>query len=107
MSKPFVPNDASTVTISATATNATTALVNPGKGPYQVRLYNSGFKTVFIRFGTSNAVTAALTDIPVPPGALEIITLEGGVPASPITHVAAICAATEVTTLYVTTGFGI
>ena len=106
MAKPFVANDASTVTISATSSTSTTALTSPAKGLFQVRLYNAGTKVVFVRFGTSGSVVAAITDIPIPPGALEVMSLEGNTSA-PITHIAAICAATETTTLYVTTGIGI
>ncbi len=68
---------------------------------YSVRVYNSGTDTLFINFGTSSAVVAALaTSMPIPGSTVETFTLDNN-----ITHVAGISAA-GTPTVYFTSGGG-
>lgn len=107
MQYPFHWLEAATVTISASAVNAVGALLKMPTGQTQIRVYNKGPNVAFIRKGTDSSATAvAATDLPIGPGVTEILTLSN-LPASPITHVAAICAAAETATVYITTGAGI
>ncbi|ODT85696.1 hypothetical protein [Phenylobacterium sp. SCN 70-31] len=102
--KPFTPADDATASIAATTLTANAAIKQQPTGAHQIRLYNAGASTVFWALGPSG-VTAALTDIPLPAGAIEVITLANGV-ANPATHVAAITASGSAT-LYVSTGLGL
>ncbi len=63
-----------------------------------VRVFNAASVTVFVKFGTS-AVTAATTDLPIPPGGVEIFA------AGAATYIAGITAS-GTGTLYATPGFG-
>lgn len=66
------------------------------------RVYNSSATViVFIKFGSSNTVTASTTaDVPIPPGQVEIFSADGD-------WVAAIGSAAGPTTVYFTPGHGI
>lgn len=86
-----------TVTLSATATSSSSALSGTGS---QVVFQNAGPNTVFVTFGSST-VTATTANFPVLNGQSLQLTR----PADS-THVAAICAATQTATLYVTPGEG-
>ena len=102
--KPFTPAPGATASISATTTSARAAILQRPTGAHQLRLFNPGPSTVFWTYG-DGAVTAATTDVPLPAGAIEVVTLSN--PASaPVTHVAAITAS-GTATLYVTTGQGL
>jgi hypothetical protein len=97
----FVP--AATASVSVTTSTASAALKGAPSGSFQLRLHNTGTSTVFYNIGSS-AVTAAVTDVPLPSGAVEVITIQN--PGnSPETHVAAITAS-GTATLYATTGAG-
>lgn len=102
--KAFTPIDAATATRAVTATTARVAFSKPPLGEFQARLHNAGGATVFFRVGDST-VEAATTDIPIPAGAVEIITVKN-LDADPDTHIAAITAS-GTATLYITTGEGI
>ena len=102
--KPFTPAPAATASISATTTSARTAIKQQPTGSHQLRLFNAGTATVFWTFG-DGAVTAALTDVPLPSGAIEVVTLPNATNA-PTTHIAAITAA-GTATLHLTTGQGL
>ena len=65
----------------------------------------STFDLTVINLGTSSSVTAAVTDYPVPGGAIEVITVTNP-QKDPITHVATITAS-GTPTLYFTLGWGI
>lgn len=98
MMNPFTPG-ASTM-LEATATTGNVAL--PAGGGMQVLIFAPAANdTVFIKFGTSSAVEAEVTDIAIPAGFNRIFT----VPAN-ATHVAGICAATETGDVYFTRGDG-
>lgn len=103
--QPFHPIEAATANISATTSSGSVAIARrPTNGPFQLRIHNAGTTTVFVAKGDST-VTAATTDMPVPPGAVEVITIQS--PANTqTTHVAAITASGS-GTIYFTTGVGI
>ncbi|MFZ5720311.1 MAG: hypothetical protein ACOY5Y_12725 [Pseudomonadota bacterium] len=102
--KPFIPVDDATATISATTSSASAAIKAQPTGAHQLRLFNAGSATVFWAAGAA-AVTAATSDIPLPAGAIEVITLPNGT-VGPATHIAAITES-GTATLYVTTGQGL
>lgn len=102
--KPFTPVDDATASIAATTSSANAALKQQPTGGCQLRLYNAGASTVFWALGNA-AVAAALTDIPLPSGAIEVVTLANGT-SGPATHIAAITQ-TGTATLYATTGQGL
>lgn len=92
---PFTP--ATTVSIAATTA---TAQVSFGSGGRNVVVTNASTVTIFIKFGSSSAVTAAVTDYPVLAGMKE--TLDRG----DYTNVAAITASGS-GTIYFTSGDGV
>jgi hypothetical protein len=99
MLTPFTPLGA-TVNIAANTSTGNVALTTMNDlGGKDVRVYNAGAATVFVNFGIST-VTAATTDMPVPAGAIEVITVG---PA--VTHAAAITSA-GTATVYFTSGRG-
>lgn len=104
MQPPFFPIDDATGSISGATSTASAAIKKQPSGKHQLRLYNAGSATVFYALGGS-AVEAAVTDVPLPSGAIEVITVENA-DASPLTHVAAITAS-GTATLYLSTGRGI
>jgi hypothetical protein len=102
--KPFTPAPAATASIAVTTSNARAAIKQQPTGAHQLRLFNAGTATAFWTFG-DGAVTAATTDIPLPSGAIEVVTIPNATNA-PTTHIAAI-AASGTATLYLTTGQGL
>lgn len=103
--KPFSPLDDATASITASTGGADRAAIKQQPtGSHQLRLYNAGAATVFWAAGNAS-VTAALTDIPLPAGALEVVTLANPT-NNPATHVAAVTSS-GTAVLYVTTGQGI
>ena len=81
-----------TVSLACTATSAEITTLESAS---QVRIYNRGPNTAFLRFG-STPLTAVATDIPFPAGTIEIMTKDQ------LSRVAGICAATETATVYFT-----
>jgi hypothetical protein len=103
--KSFSPLAGATVTLAAAATSSSVALPGPPSGSFQVRIHNAGSATAFVRFGGAETAASAGADLPVPPGAVEVLTLDN--PArDPVTHAAAITE-TGSATLYVTPGRGL
>jgi hypothetical protein len=111
--EPFSPNFSKTKTISASSTSSSVTLdatdvsstpTNPSAGVWGghtiMRIVNVGPNTAFIRFGVG-AQTAVTTDMPIPSGAIEVFTKAGDADT-----VAAICAAAQTATVYVTCGQG-
>jgi len=92
--------DASTVSLSATTTTDAVTLPTAVSGPGgSVRVYNAGPQTVFLRFG-GTSVVALVTDMPVPPGTIEILgVLPGQAKVACITS-------TSTATVYFTAGQG-
>jgi hypothetical protein len=85
-----------TTSIAATATSASATVNGYAKS---VRLYNKGPNTAFVKFGVG-ATTATASDMPLPAGAIETFSKDRA------DTIAAICAATETATVYVTSGEG-
>lgn len=91
-----VTSTSNSVTLSTTDTNTGTL----GQGYNVIRIVNAGPNTAFIRWGTGT-VTALATDMPMLSGTVEVFT------KSPNdTVIAAISAATQTATLYITCGEG-
>jgi len=98
---PFFPG--TTVSLAVTTSTGNVSLTGAdGKGKRQLRLYNAGSVAVFIRIGVTGVV-AAVTDMPIPPGAVEVITLRD---ASGQMFLAGITASSTAT-LYATVGEGV
>lgn len=98
---PFSPGPTST--LGVTAASGRVALATP-RGA-QIRVVSApGGQTAFIKFGDST-VTAAVTDMPILPGAIETFTVPLATPQALFTHVAAITASSTAT-LYFTSGDG-
>jgi hypothetical protein len=102
--KPFTPVDDATASIAVTTSSANAAIKQQPTGAHQVRLFNAGPTTVFWAAGPAG-VSAALTDVPLPSGAIEVVTLANAT-NNVNTHIAAI-AASGAPTLYITTGQGL
>jgi len=76
MKVPFIPKE--TVSLSVTTSSANVSLgayAGVGSKNPQIRIYNSGSVTACIKFGVA-ATTAATTDMQIPPGVVEVLTLE-------------------------------
>lgn len=111
--QPFGPNFSKTKSIACTSTTASATLdatdvsstptqtnAGPSGGASVMRIVNAGPNTAFIRFGVG-AQTAVATDMPILAGTVEVFT------KSPLVDtVAAICAAAQTATLYITCGEG-
>lgn len=93
--------DATDVSSTPSVSSATPAFVGGASGGHSVmRIVNAGPNTAFIRFGVG-AQTALTTDMPILAGAIELFSKAGDVDT-----VAAICAASQTATVYVTCGEG-
>ncbi len=95
MNNPFRP--AATVSLSAT-TSTGRVVITASTGVGEYRVYNAGPSTVFIKEG-DNTVIAAVTDMPIPAGAVEVLSFGS-------TNIAGITS-TGTATLYITSGDGI
>ena len=82
----------------AATTSTGRVQINATTGLGEVRVYNSGTVTVFIKEGDVT-VNAAVTDMPLAPGAIEVLTFAGQ-------YIAGITAS-GTATVYFTTGDGI
>jgi hypothetical protein len=89
--EPMAHTSLSVTTTSAEATGLSDV-------QHQVRLYNSGSVTMFVRWGSS-AQTAVTTDMALAPGAVEVFHKANA------TRLAAITASGS-GTLYISTGIG-
>lgn len=90
-----------TITVSATATSAGGSMPpNVANNKANMRVYNAGASTVFVRFG-NGAQTAVVTDTPIPAGVVENFYVGA------TDNVAAICAAAGTATVYFTPGNGV
>ena len=100
----FHPIDRATTTISASTTSARGAIAKQPSGRHQLRLTNATGQTAFYRLCDSDD-DATTADIPLPDGAVEVVTVENA-EKLPITHVAVILAAGS-GSFYVSTGRGL
>jgi hypothetical protein len=90
-----------TISVAATAASASASYTEViAEGAANIRVYNAGPNTAFVRFGFG-AQTAVLTDTPVPAGVIENFFVGAA------DTCAAICAATQTATVYFTPGNGI
>lgn len=96
-SLPFSAGASTSIAVTGASGNA--AL--PGYSyPQQVEVNSpSGNAIAFIKFGVGSGTVAALTDIPILPGTVQVFT-----PSPGVTHVAAI--GTAGSTVYFTVGIG-
>lgn len=67
-----------------------------------LRLCNDGTKTVFVKLGVDNTVTAAITDMPILGGAIEVFSFDGSQK-----YIAGIAGGADSSTLRITRGEGI
>lgn len=96
--RPFTPNSAGTVNLSASTSSGTVSLGAKGD---QLRLYNSGTVTVFYEVGAAGVSASASTAVPLPSGAVEVISI-----SEAHTTLAAITASSTAT-IYATRGNGL
>lgn len=97
--QPFSPSANATLAVTATTGNVAVGSANQGS---TFQFCNAGTNICFIKNGTSNAITAATTDIPVLAGAILTYSFP-----PETTHIAAICLAASTTTLYISRGEGV
>jgi len=102
--EPFHPVDDATTTLAAGTTSVRAAIKKRPTGEFQIRIHNAAAALCFYRIG-DDAVTATSTDVPLPSGAIEVVTLDNP-DADPETHIAAILAS-GTGSVYVTTGGGL
>ena len=89
-----------TSTVNLAATTASSRVqVQSAAGGRSLRVHNAGSVTVFIAMGDVTVAAVLATSIPIPPGAVEVITCT-------YTHVAGITAG-GTATLYFTPGDGV
>ena len=100
----FHPVDGATVVVSASTSSARAALAKQPTGAHQVRLANGSGQVAYYRIGDA-AVAATTSDILLPNGAVEVITVLNP-ERSPETYVAVILAA-GTGNVHVTTGYGL
>ncbi len=100
MTTTFPISFGATVLKAITGTTSRIALGKGANDKNSVRLYNSGAVTIFVVEGDVT-VEAAVTDLPIPPGMVEVFTA-----AKTTTHIAGITASGS-GTLYCTTGDGV
>jgi hypothetical protein len=98
--RPSVQNG--TVNIAVTASNQVLTLGSPvPQGTQALRVANIGTQTVFIELGTSAAVAAVTTSMPLLANTTEVFTIKND-----ITSIAVIAGNTG-STIYVTAGEGL
>jgi len=100
----FQPSWGHTVSINVASSSANVQVSGFSDNEGAMRIYNEGTATAFINVGFDNTVAAALTNLPIAPGSVEVITLN--VPNNASLYVAAI-AAGATGKIYFTPGEGI
>lgn len=106
MQYPFHPVPVSTVSLAATSTSGYVAFtVGMPTGRCQVRVANPGTKVAFIRPVALSSEAALVSDIPILPGAVEVISVNNN--KNTFTGFTGITAGADTTTLYFTLGQGI
>ena len=93
----FTPSQ--TQSISVTSSSGSATFTAAGINTTQLRIANTGLKTAFVTWGVG-AQTATTSMMPILPNTIELFNK--GVADT----VAAICAGSDTTTLYVTAGEG-
>ncbi len=95
--KPF-KSVGDTTTLAVTAANTQGTVMQYAS---QVLITNAGPNTAFVRFGAAAATAAVATDLPILSGTSRVVTKDA------LGFVAAICAATQTATLYLSPGEGV
>lgn len=79
---PFQPMDVASTKVTATGSSANGVLAHAAAnqistmpGAVTCRVYNSGTVIAWVKFGTDNTLAAATTDMPIPPGAVEVFSI--------------------------------
>lgn len=104
---PFQPLNGSTVSLSASTSSSSVTLVGlpsgGGGSKRQFRLHNAGSVLVFVVQGVCSGLTATTASLPIPAGAVEVLSFD----ASDTRACLAGITTSGTATLYVTTGEGI
>lgn len=98
--EPFVAFPASTVNINVSGSSQSVSLAVRGRR--QVRIMNNGTATVWVAFGPTGVTASTSANMPVPPGAIEVVTI----PDYGATAFAAAIAAGSTGIVYFTPGDG-
>lgn len=96
----FAPKSGETFNISATSTSASVTMTAIAAGADNLRIYNAGSGTVFVRMGRGAQTADASNSVPIPAGSVECF-FKGGADT-----VAAVCASGNTATVYFTPGEG-
>lgn len=96
----FCPAGTASIAVSTSTNQVAISGASATTTPPTVRILNDASVTVFMKFGTSSSVTAAVTDMPILAGTSETFTVPQG-----MTNMAAITAA-GTGSVYITTGDG-
>lgn len=70
---PFYPAPHATVSITTSSSSQSVKLIDE-RGPFSVRIMNQATATVWIAAGDSTVTASSSVDIPIPAGAIEIMT---------------------------------
>jgi hypothetical protein len=97
----FAPKRGETVNIAATATSASVTLSDSATNSSNMRVYNAGPSTVFLRVGVAAQTASATADMPIPAGGVENFY------KGKADTVAAVCASGGTATVYLTPGEGV
>lgn len=97
---PFVASPASTVNINVSNSSQSVSLAVAGRR--QIRIMNNGTATVWVAFGPSGVTASTTTNMPIPPGAIEVVSI----PDYGATAFAAAIAAGSTGIVYFTPGVG-
>jgi len=102
ITRPFTPA-ANSVPIAVGAASASAKLADTS-GLTQLRIFNEGTATAWVKFGGATVAASTATDYPVPAGSVEVITIPSYL-SGPI-YVAAIAAAAT-GNIWFTLGMGV
>ena len=99
--KPFKPfGGCASTTLAVTQTSANVAIPGPEARGLTLLISNVGSAWAYIRTGESGVTADTAAGMPIGPGTTQSLDL------SDSTHLAAICATGQTTTLYLTPGEG-
>lgn len=98
---PFVASPASTVNINVSAVSQSVSLAVRGRR--QIRIMNNGSATVWVAFGPTGVTASTSANMPIPPGAIEVVSI----PDYGATAFAAAIAAGSTGLVYFTPGEGV
>ncbi len=71
--QPFTPGSSVRINVSASSQST---LITPTPGVRQVRVMNDGSATVWLAFGGSAVTATVATGLPLPAGAVEVLTIK-------------------------------